>query len=127
MAKQDLVTVENIKNPSVKRQMTVASAKFNSKIWRLVDSAPAVEVKKKDVAPAAVKPSNLPETANSFVNETNEDSSATSADFAKIESEKETLQAEYEIKSGKKPDGRWNESKLKEKIKELKPNDDAAH
>ena len=33
--------------------------------------------------------------------------------------EKEELRDEYALKSGKKPDGRWNIAKLKEKIAEL--------
>lgn len=129
MAKQELVTVENIKNPAVKRQMTVASAKMNGKKWRLVNSTPQAEVKKKDVAPVVESPkAKLPETGNSFVNEMNDDL-ANSTEFVKITeevTEKSTLQAEYEAKTGKKPDGRWNEGKLKEKIAELKPNDDEA-
>jgi len=38
------------------------------------------------------------------------------------EPSKESLQAEFEAIAGKKPDGRWNEKKLAEKIKELKEN-----
>ena len=111
------VTVENIKNPSVKRQMTVASAKMNSKKWRVVEGENqqlTEQVKKKDVKVAAGKGDpnvtvTLPEVGNSFINE-----------FATIGSEKETLQKEYEELSGSKPDGRWNEGKLKEKIATLK-------
>jgi hypothetical protein len=124
MAQTVLVTVENIKNPSVKRKMTVASAKLNSRKWRIVEGAPetqAQEVKKKEVVKPVVevKKAELPikevapEAGDSFNNE-----------FAKIgddqPSEKESLQKEYEALSGSKPDGRWNEGKLKEKIATLK-------
>lgn len=119
MARNELVTVENIKNPAVKRQMTVASAKMNSRKWRIIDQEIATEVKKKVVVPVAAKPSKS-------VIEAHDDLASTPTGFAKVESEKETLQAEYEAKAGKKPDGRWNEAKLREKIAELKANDDEA-
>lgn len=116
MAKQETVTVELIKNPAVKRQMTAQSARMNSRKWRVVTNQPVVaEVKKKDVSPVAAKP----ESVNPAVN-------VESDDFAKIASEKETLQAEYEEKSGQKPDGRWNEAKLKQKIADLNQNTDEA-
>ena len=121
MAKQESVTVELIKNPAVKRQMTAQSARMNSRKWRVVTNQPVIaEVKKKDVAPVVGK---LPETANSFVPAHDD---LGQGEFAKIESDKETLQKEYEAKTGTKPDGRWNESKLKEKIAALKTNDDEA-
>lgn len=113
MAQQLLVTVQNIKNPGIKRQMTVASAKLNSRKWRIIEGAEsqAQEVKKKAVSPVAESkatisiplPHDKPES-----------------EFATIETEKETLQKEYEELSGKKPDGRFNETKLKEMIATLK-------
>lgn len=126
-----MVTVRHKKNKSITRQMTVASAKSNSRLWEVIDSqsVPTAEVKKKDVEPVAEKPkAKLPETGNSFVSDTNDDL-AQSTEFVKISepTEKETLQSEYEKLSGKKPDGRWNEGKLKEKIAELNSNDDAAN
>lgn len=128
MATNQQVTVENIKNPAVKRQMTVASAKMNSRKWRIIDQEiAAVEVKKKDVAPAVAKAvGKLPEAGNSFADEAHDDL----VTFAKINEgpkEKATLQAQYEAISGQKPDGRWNEEKLKQKIATLKPNDDEAN
>lgn len=125
MATQQLVTVQNIKNPAVKRQMTVASARMNSKKWRVISEEQPVEVKKKDVKPAVGK---LPEASNSFVSEAHDDLGKFVPPAKILEpSEKETLQAEYETKSGKKPDGRWNEGKLREKIAELNTHDDAAN
>lgn len=121
MAQTNLVTVQNIKNPAVKRQMTVASARMNSRKWRVISEEQPAEVKKKDVKPAEGK---LP--ATSFVKEVSDDLPQ-STDFAKIISEKEALQVEYEAKSGKKPDGRWNEGKLRDKIAELKTNDNEAN
>ena len=106
------VTVENIKNPSVKRQMTVNSAKMNSKKWRVVDGENqqlTEQVKKKDVKVADVKSPDVVVTIPE-----------TSSEFATITSEKETLQKQHEELSGSKPDGRWNEGKLKEKIAILK-------
>lgn len=128
MAKQELVTVQHVKNKQITRQMTVASAKLNSRLWKVVGEPVVAEVKKKDAAPAVAKLSKHVESSNSFVNEANDDL-GNAGQFAKItdeQSEKSTLQAKYETLSGKKPDGRWNEAKLREKIAELKPNDDEA-
>lgn len=111
MAKQETVTVELIKNPSVKRQMTAQSARLNSRKWRVINSPVAVETKKKDVNPVADKPKNPASIPNDVPNDLDG-----GGEFAKIASEKETLQEEYEEKSGQKPDGRWNEAKLKLKI-----------
>lgn len=113
MANTVMVTVENIKNPSVKRQMTVNSAKMNSKKWRVVEGENqqlTEQVKKKDVKVVDVKSPDVVVTI-----------AETSSEFATITSEKETLQKEYEELSGSKPDGRWNEAKLKAKIETLKP------
>lgn len=123
MAQQLEVMVQNIKNPAIKRKMTVASARMNSKKWRVISEEQPVEVKKKDVKPAVGK---LPETANDDLAKSNLLSDI-KPEFVKVDSERATLQAEYEAKSGKKPDGRWNEGKLREKIAELNTNDDAAH
>ncbi|HZI25099.1 MAG TPA: hypothetical protein VFD46_08480 [Chryseolinea sp.] len=115
MANQDQVLMENIKNPSLKRYFTPASARQQTRKWRIVSESVAQEVKKKaDVKVAAGKTAN-PVTAP----EKSTDDSG--SEFATISDEKETLQKEYEQLSGTKPDGRWNEAKLKAKIETLKP------
>lgn len=115
MERQTTVTVQNIKNPAITRQMTVNSAKMNSRKWKIIESGAEEVVKKKEVVRVAEdKP----------VLQTNDDFGG---GFAKIEasdSDKAKLQAEYEDKAGKKPDGRWNEAKLIEKIKELNTSTD---
>lgn len=130
MAKQELVTVQHVKNNGITRQMTVASAKMNSRLWRIVDPIqPVAEVKKKDVNPVAAKPGKLVETANSFVpsvSDANDDLGnfkPPATEFATIvePTEKENLQAEYEEKSGKAPDKRWNEARLRQEISALNP------
>ena len=106
MSNQTTVTVQNIKNPAVTRQMTVNSAKMNSRKWKIIDAVEETVKKKEVVNPAVGRAEVAPENGG----------------FAKIETvtdEKTVLQAEYEAKSGKKPDGRWSEAKLKEKINEL--------
>jgi hypothetical protein len=120
MAKTVMVTVENIKNPTVKRQMTVNSAKMNSKKWRVVegeDQQLTEQVKKKDVSPAVAKKGN-PEVVVTLPTAEKTSEFATIGD-AEV-NEKTALQKEYEELSGSKPDGRWNEGKLKEKIATLK-------
>lgn len=109
MANQDSVLMENIKNPSLKRYFTPASARQQTRKWRIVNEAGTQEVKKKaDVKAVAEKPVNTVATEKP------------ESEFATISDEKETLQKEYEQLSGTKPDGRWNEAKLKAKIETLK-------
>ena len=115
MAQQEQVLMENIKNPSIKRYFTPASARQQTRKWRIVNAEVVQQVKKKDVDPAvekAVKITPAVETVDSFNNEF--------ATIGEEKTEKELLQAEYEELSGAKPDGRWNEGKLKEKIEALK-------
>lgn len=129
MAKTEMVTVQHVKNKSVTRQMTVASAKMNSRLWRVVGTPQAQEeVKKKVVEPVAAKPGKLQEAGNSFVAEVshaNDDlgKATPPTEFAKISepTEKENLQAEYQEKAGKAPDKRWNEARLRQEILALNP------
>lgn len=82
MAKQELVTVQHLKNPAVKRQMTVASAKLNSNKWKIVGEPVVVEVKKKDVSPAAEKLAKV-EPFNPLVNVADEEFATISEDKPK--------------------------------------------
>lgn len=107
MAKQEsTVTVQNIKNPGLTRQMTVNSAKMNSRKWKIIDSPLSEEPKKKEVAKPVVDVKPVVESANSFVN----DDLAQTSEFAKIGDDTEQ----------EKP------KKSKKKSKELNPNDDEA-
>ncbi len=120
MAEQIFVTVENVKNPSVKRRvMTEASAKINSKTWRIVGTEVEVtESKKKEVAKNVVTEAKPIKPVTEPINEEVE----TANEFASIgeaDTEIETLRAEYETKSGKPADKRWKADKLNAKIAEL--------
>lgn len=88
MAKQELVMVRHKKNHALTRQMTVLSAKSNSRNWEVVDAPKEEEpAKKKDVKAVAEGKQALPEAANSFVNEAHDDLGG-GAEFAKISAEK---------------------------------------
>jgi hypothetical protein len=120
MADQVYVTVENVKNPAVKRKMTVASAKINAKTWRIVGDQPTVEVKKKEDVKSVVKEIQKPSIQP--VTEPIQEPSA----FAQIsdqvdeeQEEVEKLRAIYLEKSGKPADKRWKSDKLTSKIAEL--------
>lgn len=118
---ENYVEVELIKNPSVKRTMNVNSFKMNQKKWRLqTGESLTAPVKKKVVEPAASKPeikvtkieSEGGIVAKALVPE---------SEFATISEETgdgliESLRAQYEGKTGKKPDGRWNVSRLTKEI-----------
>lgn len=115
---ENYVEVELIKNPSVKRTMNVNSFKMNQKKWRLQSGESlTAPVKKKVVEPAASKGTvmhadatwgKLPDVSESeqFAVITDNDSVI------------ESLRAQYEAKTGKKPDGRWNVSRLTKEINE---------
>ncbi len=120
MAKTELVTVELIKNPAVKRQMTAQSARMNSRKWRPSAIQPVVaEVVKKNASPVAV---GNPKPVNPPVNEAEIDEPENP--FVNVASDKETLQAEYLALAGKPANKLWKEATLKEKIAELNTNTD---
>lgn len=106
--KQQLVTVELIKDPRVKRQMTLASAKFNAGKWRIVEKTLAKEEPtpvKKDVEPVV------------------------ESDFAQLDASQDDiadLRAEFEQLTGKKPHGRVKAETLKAEIEKLKSENNEA-
>lgn len=132
------VKVIRVNNPLESKYVTPAAVQYlDPKKWRLAEPKPE-EAKKKDVESAVIKrvvPSNVTEiqpedvkeevkieipqeaidTALSFYGETKAQSED---DFGKVDP-KEYLRAEYKDKSGKDPDGRWNEARLKIEISKL--------
>lgn len=117
MSDQIFVTVENIKNPSVRRRKTLAAARMTSKEWRIVDGDDIPELKKKEVAVSAVKP--RAEQTVKIIPVT--EPIIPDGEFAKIgeaDEELETLRQQYFEKTGKPADKRMGKDKLKSKIEE---------
>lgn len=121
---QIFVTVENILNPAVKRQMTLTSARINAKKWRIIGEE-TQELKKKEVAVSVAKPSVekvIPVTEplvkveepvkeeSEFVQIGNEPSQEAQ--------ELEELRKQYFEKTGKQADKRMGKEKLTAKIAE---------
>lgn len=133
MSNQLYVTVELIKNPSVKRRMTAVSAKSNSRKWRIVSDAIAEEPVKKKGVGNAVDPVH---TAHDDMASKKADRVVDSDDtgFAKIGEETDFdeqsgLRKEYEELAGKAPDKRWKADRLAKEIESLKtkPAEDEAN
>jgi hypothetical protein len=130
MAREIYVSVELIKNPTVKRQMNVNSFRMNQKKWRLQDGQTleqAMTVKKKVVEPAVSKAMFVGSTIQMEDEFSNVDSDLLKKPETPFVEVKETneptglidgLRAEYETKTGKKADGRWNVERLTQKINE---------
>lgn len=123
---QIYVTVELIKNPAVKRNMTLVSAKSNSRKWRIVSDQLVSEPVKKKVVESAVK-TIQPITTATTVSEANDDlgTAIKSNGFATIGEETDfdnqsNLRAEYESLTGKPADKRWKTERLEKEIETLK-------
>lgn len=105
MAKEELIRVELISNPTVKRTFTASSWKTNEKAnkWRLIDGQqlPEAVTKKKADAGNAGQPAKEPAKAENPV---------------VIDPELEQLRADYFAKTGKPADKIWKAEKIKTEI-----------
>lgn len=111
------IQIQKKSNPAVKKKIQEkALPLFQKRGWELasgetVTKATITETKKKDVEPAAKGESGLPDPE--YVGSENADRlyrSPVSID---------RLRDEYETISGKEPDKRWKEPRLKEEIENL--------
>lgn len=118
---ENYVEVELIKNPSVKRTMNVNSFKMNQKKWRLQSGESLTAPVKKKVVEPAVSKSDFQVPFKSgegqYVGGAPENSES---EFVTVTETSdgliESLRSQYEAKTGKKPDGRWNVSRLTKEI-----------
>lgn len=97
----NLVRVELISNPNVKRTMTETSLRTNAHKWRLVEGQSQVSepvTKKKEDAGNAGQPVNPAAPVKAPV---------------VVDPELEQLRADYLAKTGKPADKRWKADKLK--------------
>ena len=135
----ELVQVELIANPAVKRTMTMASYRNNSHKWRIsgAEQVQSPQVQKKSVEPAAdnftagleikvgvteIKSIPPPPPASDFIG----DPTKTTTEGAEnvtttIEPAGliDGLRAQYKAAAGKDADKRWGVKKLSEEIKNL--------
>lgn len=101
----EVVTVELIANPQVRREMSVNSLHYNSLKWRKVgEQAKSEEVKKKAVKAAVVEKAETPFVQ---VEEIQEEPSGVISGLRK----------QYEGLAGKKADQRWSIKRLNAEIK----------
>ncbi len=91
---RNVVTVELIENPAVRRQMTIAGAGLLKGQWRIVGEVKKeIEQKKSDVIPAAVE--QEPDLIL------------------------ESLRSNYKLITGKDPKGNWGAKKIGEELKKV--------
>ena len=115
MPRENYVEVELIVNPSVKRTMNINSFRMNQKKWRLqsqsFETTPVV--KKKDVEPV-VEPFPPFPPFNVDVGKVEE--AVSTIEKRMQQTTIDTLRDQYLAKTGNKPDGRWNISRLTKEI-----------
>lgn len=137
MAKEGYVDVVNIAN-GVKRSMNVNSFKLNQKKFRLADGESldsALSPKKKDAEPAVSNQGQIVKPNGGLTNENvevkvsdldtftfpeqdlpEEFAPPVAAPDLRPEGLLESLRSQYQVKTGKAPDGRWNVSRLTKEI-----------
>lgn len=110
------IQIQKKSNPAVKKKIQEkALSLFVKRGWELasgetVTKAAITETKKKGVEPVAKGESGLPDPE--YVGSENE-----AADIVGVSIDQ--LREEYETISGKEPDKRWKEPRLKEEIEKL--------
>jgi len=122
MAKE-LIQVELIENPAVKRTMTVASFQNNQNKWRLVGSSETSppSPQKKSAAPVAVADTSSEFVADPAATEPSAPTPPESVQAPDLAPSGviDGMRAQYKALAGSDADGRWGVKKLSEEIKKL--------
>lgn len=125
----ELVQVELIANPAVKRTMTMASYRNNAHKWRIVgaEQQTAPVAQKKSVEPAVVEIISITQTpppVTDFVDPTQTATGSTGEETVTTTEPTglvDGLRAQYKALTGKDADKRMGVKKLSEAIKNFNP------